>query len=404
MPEMRALRSLSALAHALLSTWALGCGDVEHPPPAVIEPPDAGTAGGINLPPGDGGGPRAPDGSMACGGVRIPALVERPQLYFLIDASGSMGERIRARGPTKYSAARIAMAELLRAIGHRVRYGAAVFPGPSQTEACAPGRELFPLTDGDPLASHTTRDNGPVLQLLLDQLATRGPSGPTPTAASLRAVRALLEHEPGRRHVVLATDGAPNCNLATKSCPAGLCIPDIELSVLQSSPPLTCGIDVSCCSPDVVAESPATLCLDEPDTVAEVEALTAAGIPTYVIGMPGSEVYSSLLSALARAGGTARGGELAYYAVTDEGELTEALFAIGTGLAIGCEIALGTDPEDPGLVNLYFDGSLVPQSAADGWEWTSAGALTLRGESCRALEAGEVAAVEAVYGCRTVVR
>jgi hypothetical protein len=144
--------------------------------------------------------------------------------------------------------------------------------------------------------------------------------------------------------------------------------------------------------------------MDDARLLTELGALLELGIPTYVIGMPGSEVYREVLEQAARAGGAPRRGEPAYYAVADEAELAEALLEIGSGLTIGCDLSLEGSPEDPHLVNVYLDRELLPQSSSDGWEWASGSEVTLRGAACEKLQAGAVSHVEIVYGCATVVR
>ncbi len=67
-------------------------------------------------------------------------------------------------------------------------------------------------------------------------------------------------------------------------------------------------------------------------------------MPTYVIGMPGAEAYADVLDRLAIAGGTARDGAPSYYDAADTGALGEALYAIGTGVAISCSIELESAP------------------------------------------------------------
>jgi hypothetical protein len=387
---------------------ALGCQKVEHPPPPGVDgnarpEPSASADGGLILPkPGGEPSIPAPDGSIACGGQRIPAVVDRPNLYFVIDVSGSMAEPIVRNGLMKYTAARRAVGEVLRAIGHRVRYGTMIFPASAGEASCEGGKEIFALTQGDPLADREPGSNGPTLQLLLNRLASRVPEGGTPTAAALAAARASLGHELGRSHVILATDGAPNCGQSV-SCPSDQCIPDIERASTDQGD--VCGVDLNCCGLGVVSGvSLRSLCIDEDATVAEVAALSEASIPTYVIGMPGSEAYGSVLERLAETGGTARSSGSAYYAVTDQDQLTDALLEIGAGLTIGCEIELDSAPQDPALVNLYFDSTLVPQDPADGWDWSDEAAVILRGRACDTLKSGDVSDVQLVYGCQTVVR
>ena len=63
----------------------------------------------------------------------------------------------------KYTATRIAVRDLLSDIGHRVNYGAAVFPGSDNPDGCMPGKEVFPTVGGDPLGSSQEGRLGPNL-------------------------------------------------------------------------------------------------------------------------------------------------------------------------------------------------------------------------------------------------
>ena len=63
-----------------------------------------------------------------CGNQRIPAISDPPNLYFVVDRSGSMSDPLPGSRYSKYENARIAISVMLRAVGHRVRYAAAVYP------------------------------------------------------------------------------------------------------------------------------------------------------------------------------------------------------------------------------------------------------------------------------------
>jgi hypothetical protein len=310
-----------------------------------------------------------------------------------------MAEPIDATGISKYLAARQAVGTLLRSIGHRVRYGAAIFPD-SRDEGCGGALQVFPPTRGDSLRAAPAGRDGPLLIELLNRLGSYAPVGGTPTAAALLQLLPALSSFGERTVVVLATDGAPNCN-ATAACTRTECIPDIEGGRFDGA---LCGQEFSCCDPAVLGPGAQRNCVDSDATQGAVEALRDAGVTTFVVGMPGSEEYGVLLDRLARAGGTPRSEGTAYYAVGDADALTQSLFEIGTGVAIECDIELRNIPPDATLVNLYFDGTVVPFSPEGGWQWTGEASLALVGEACATLRSGEIRDVEVVYGCQTVVR
>ncbi|HET9956540.1 MAG TPA: vWA domain-containing protein [Polyangiaceae bacterium] len=401
----------------MLSSF-IACHEVEHaplPPDSWSSTPDnAGAAPGILIP------PTTSHYSDNCGGEALIALTEAPIVYFVLDRSGSMAEATGEDAIAKYDAACGAVGDLLEEIGHRVRFGAAIYPA-NETE-CDSGVQIFAPTLGDAPASHAPGERGPILINLLKRLRSEIPSGSTPTAAALRRTLALLTGQ-GKAFVVLITDGAPNCGL--RSCDPDACIPDIESVRVDDA---TCGVDFSCCDPKYLARGSIPNCVDADASESAVAGLARAGIPTYVVGMPGSEVYAQLLERMAVAGGTAQEqAETGYFAVSDRAGLQKALAGIGAQVSLGCRLELTTAPQDLALVNVYLDGNLVGFDEADGWSWLHSAVqplenpqggaggqpemqrsqelvLELHGEACRALEAGEVRKVEITYGCQTVVR
>jgi hypothetical protein len=163
-----------ALGIALSAGAGLQCSSREHPP-SFVEPP-ANTSGGQ----GAGGGLTLLDASMdaaLCGNEQIPAITDPPNLYFVVDRSGSMLDPLPDNPRTKYENARIAISVMLRAIGHRVRYGAAVFPAPLNQDCCSPGAQIFPTTAGDPPNYAAHGENGPILTDLLKRLGNLPPAG-----------------------------------------------------------------------------------------------------------------------------------------------------------------------------------------------------------------------------------
>jgi len=358
---------------------------------------------------GSGGGPAKDDDAggldvgdasadpALCGDEQIPAISDPPNLYFVVDRSGSMTEPLSGSPYSKYQNARVAISVMLRAVGHRVRYAAAIYPALLNPDGCAPGMELFSLSAGDSPKYAARGENGPVLESLLLLLGSYPPAGGTPTAATLRELEPkILGLEGKKTYIVLMTDGAPNCNRELR-CGVDACIPNIEhLSVSD----VTCDDSFNCCSPKVSVGN----CVDADDSEAAVAAYAQAGVDTFVVGMPGSEAYRSMLNRLAIAGNTARPGNTQYYAVSDTKELSQALLRIGAQVAISCNLPLSQTPENPDLVNVYFDDQVVPKSDADGWRYTEENAIEFVGPTCEALTAGNVLNVQVLSGCPTVVR
>lgn len=376
------------LAAALL---ALSCAPAEERPGHHSTPKEAGLQEEGGIRPFEAGPPPA-DGAGFCGNQLIPVILERPNVYFIMDRSGSMEAMVDRYN--RYTTARLAIGEVLRAIGHRISYGAAVLPAFHNPDNCATGKQVFAATQGDPITADRTQ-NGPTLQTFLRLLASYPPSGNTPVAATLVALTPTLLALSGRTVAILATDGGPNCNLEAR-CSAASCIANIE-----GVNPLCTG-DFNCCDPANVRDGQ-VLCVDEDATIAALENLAQHDVSTYVVGLPGSNVYADALNRFAAAGRTAREGVTRYYAADDQPELTGALREILGSVAISCDIALDAKPPNSAMVNVYFDQRVVPLNAAHGWSWLDDRTLRIQGSRCEELKSGDVGQVQVLSGCTTVV-
>ena len=338
------------------------------------------------------------DASGLCGNQILPVRENRPNLYFVVDRSGSMSDPLEGSPYDKYESAQLAIRDVLLAVGHRVAYGAAVFPSFEGATGCEPGEEIYPTAPGDSVTYALAGEVGPNLDTFVHKLAAYAPYGNTPTSLTLEALYDTLTSLSGDTSVVLATDGAPNCNPEAQ-CGSDLCMADLGGWPVSST--VFCPLSISCCDPD--GPYGPVSCVDVDASVAAVKALADAGISTYVVGLPGSELFSEVLDNLAQAGGTARTGEVAYYRVEDSDALSESLRSIATGIAISCTIDLSEAPPDWNLVNVYFDGGVVPMND-DGWKRASNDTLEIVGQSCELLESGDVFQVQIAAGCPTVVK
>jgi len=393
-PWRAALLGLSAIA------WPLACGNESHPPSlADAGPQMPGTAG-------RGGGPLVIDEdadtspSGPCGEQVIPVVSDPPNLSFIIDHSGSMGEELAGSGLSKYENARLALSHVLRAVGHRINYGATIFPGLGGVTGCEAGDELMKVAPGDPASYARDGKTGPRLRDLLGRLSIADVDGGTPAAPTLYKMLDTLSELEGDTFVVLITDGAPNCN-DTLFCNAAGCIPNIEGVVTAG---IDCTGSVNCCAPSTRDPQANLGCVDAQASVDAVQALSDAAIHTFVVGMPGSEPYEQLLDQMAEVGGTARSGASKYFPVSDIDALEQALTAITASVAISCDIPLDYEPPDRDLVNVYFDDALVEYDPDSGWEWSDDGHVTIRGAACEQLSSGDVLEVQILAGCKTVVK
>ncbi len=350
--------------------------------------------------------------SAACGartGLPIPVCkgqplkrVSGPNVYFILDRSNSMSRPANPAdptSPTKWQVVLSDVADLMIAVGSEAQFGAAEFPG-SGDMSCSPGAEVMALTQGDGLPA---TEPGSTASVFLNA-TTGGTLGGTPTADTFVALTPELTGFKGHTFVILATDGGPNCNTTPgETCGADTCTANIDgLECLVGGGTCTAN-GANCCLPDSCVG--ATNCLDDTRTVAAIDALAhplqGEGVPTFVIGIPGSEAYSQVLTRMASAGGTALATKPYYQVDTaDSKSLVGAFAEIAAQIAATCVIQLEEAPADPAQVNVLLEGRVVPQSGANGW--TLSGSLvTVLGASCDKVHTGVHSPV-VTDGCPTV--
>jgi hypothetical protein len=329
----------------------------------------AALLGGAALSLGGGCGARTPlIVELSCTGDPLPVETDLPELYFVLDRSFSM------TFGRKWDRVREVVVELVIRMGPRARFGLAAFPAEGEG-SCAAGVELVPITPGDPTAGVPG-----ALAARFEAALSVEPAGGTPTAATLRELAGRLGARKNA-YVILATDGGPNCN-ADLQCPLERCILNVE-GVGSCSP-----TGPSCC------EQSRENCLDDENAISAVRELLAVGVPTFVVGIPGSDLYGPVLGAMAREGGTARPGEPAYYRVDAVGALLDTLEEIADRITRGCELRLVRAPAHPEGVRLWVRGAEI------GFSGFSVTGRTLRlgAEACSAF-AGDAASIVVRDGC-----
>lgn len=380
-PKVAAAATLGLLLFA-------GCGSGKRPPPAGdTATPDPGAAGGGGFvtdagstkPPGCG---TAPDGTY-CDCVDVPLFIDPPNMYFVLDRSGSMAES------NKWTQVRVVVGKILRTLGPRANFGAMIYPG-TGADTCAPGTEIMATRPGDPPSSGV---DGPTTETLLVRTQVP-PYGGTPTSAALQAALPIVKALPGKTFVILATDGAPNCN-AFGSCGFDSCQPNIEdVPGCPKEGPYNC-----CEPPDGFREN----CLDTSGSATAAAALKSAGIPVYVIGLPGTAAYEGVLDQLAVAGGTALSASPKYFAVdaASEEAMLGILKKVAAKIVARCEFELKEEPADPKLVNVYVDDVVLPYDPTATWK-IEGKTVTLLGATCDAVLRGDVLGVRIIAGCPRV--
>lgn len=337
-------------------------------------------------------------GEPNCGASKLTADPPVVNVLLVIDKSSSMQDE-SGFSQSKWLALRDGLTSALTQTKERVSYGMSFFPfgndpkaTPATCETPSVSEPLIPIADG------TT--SVPQILSALDQYL---PAGGTPTAAALKAAGDYLIHGagknlPGKSYVLLATDGGPNCNDDLR-CEAATCTLNME------------GFDCggNCCSPTLDPKGPES-CLDSDASEAAVKVLADAGVKTFVVGIPGSELYHATLDRLAQAGLEAQpGGPPYYYAVSASGDttgLTDVLTRITNGVITTCELQLGSTPPDLDRLNVVIDGQTIPQLGPDGWsvdQSTSPPTIVLKGATCQMMETQGAQAVDVTFGCPTVL-
>lgn len=269
-----------------------------------------------------------------------------PAVMLVLDRSASMASGFGSG--TRWSTLRSALATTLPALGEDVELGAFLYPAAGQAGQCA-------VPDAPALSPRAGQVNA-----VKALLASSTPGGATPTADAIDAAANALDQsiaadEP--RALVLATDGAPNCNpgLSPASC--------------------TC-IDGRAC---VSSER----CLDDARTAARLRSWAASGVPTWVIGIATEPTLSGVLNTLAVAGGRPKAGGQAFFSAASPAELTVAFDELQAQLR-SCVFLSPSVPDVGGAFGVTLDGVTIDADPANGWIWGALerGELVLRGAAC----------------------
>ena len=289
---------------------------------------------------------RASTGALPpiCDQMSLQSQTVPPNILLVVDRSTSMHQETSQapNAPSKVDAAKIALRQLLQNGAGKIRFGWMEYPADT---FCSPGTVSVECAD----------DSSAAISGKIDALF---PGGFTPIASSLNnALQYQGLHDSARSNfVILLTDGAPNCDLDPES-----------------------------------------------NSVKAVEALRAASIGTFVIGL-GEELNSSepaALNRMAEAGGHARQDATKYFSANTLQEL-EAVFQSIGGMVMSCVISLNPPPENPALILVSLDGQAVARdpSHQNGFDYDrSNNQMQLYGAVCDKLRSGQVGKLEVKMGC-----
>jgi hypothetical protein len=305
---------------------------------------------------------------VACPDMAVTLSRAYPIVTFVLDRSTSMNADIGdADVPqSRWQALGNALANAIPRIDRGVEIGALVFPDTASSELCdVPASVTLP---------HARGNAGTLISIMQNT----APGGATPTAVALDvAARELLAARASTngRALVLATDGAPDCN------------EDLDVNTCR------CVLGGSPCVR-------AMRCLDDERTVAQIEDYRQKGLSTYVVGIqsrPGS-MFNEVLDAMAAAGGCAQADAAQkYYLARSEAELNAALTAISS--LVGTCVFLTNEVIDPNHdIQLLLDGTPL---ATNQWEWQNRtnGELILRRDVCDYVLSEDAPLLEAHIKC-----
>jgi hypothetical protein len=392
---------------------------------SVVDPSAGGGTGGttgadLNLrdggPPGEGprdaagaaGRAEGPDvsdcarftGLDECGVTSVEATFSAANVLLVIDKSSSMDDQPGGFELKKWDALKAALGPALAAVQGELSFGLLLYPFGKQAEIpldCFEGCCQVPT--GSAAIQVDIEPGVRSLSKVMSALDATAPGGGTPTAAALDAALSYFTTGAGKdlkgdRFVLLATDGGPNCGANETICAADRCTPNLDG---------LCPADQgNCCAGE------GSYCLTDVAVIEKIRELADASVPTFVIGIPGTERYADYLSAFATAGGVPNpDAPPAYYAVSAEGGvdgLTQTLVEITTHLVRSCDVDLGAVPPIENLVNVAVDCDIVPFEAGAGWGISSAAptTLVLAGDTCDRVKREGARRIDVVYGCPTV--
>jgi len=343
-------------------------------------------------------------------------------VLIVLDRSGSMGLVVDpVQETTLWSSVRSALSASLEETTDAISFGLELFPmtdeGPVPYEcdgtACCAVPSATSGLDADVVPGVENRTK---ISELLD---TVGFGGGTPTAAALARAHTYFSTGAGKdingqRFVMLATDGGPNCN-ADLTCEREKCTRNIDKGCTN--------LELNCCdSANTPAFDVPQGCLDDEGTTAQIEALKDINVETFVIGLPGSELYAAQLNAFAESGGRPRqGADESYYKVGADGA-SDGLLAvfreITTQLITSCLVPLDHAVDEKKL-NVAVNCELIPSLGAkgggaagatgaetNGWYYdvpldATNGVIQLVGPICDKIETEGVERIDLLEGCDT---
>lgn len=331
----------------------------------------------------DAGGRDAPDdGPVKCTPGRFTFELATAQLMFVIDRSGSMAFSLDGRQPnsqgnlppgvmSRWDTLRDALFATITPFDNALAMGAKFYPeeGPG---GLAPPDEACRTDVGVGIAP--ARGNSSSIINVFD---TTQPNGGTPTSEAIRLAAQYLQGTRSvARTMVLATDGAPNCNGALDNT-----------RCICTTANGNCG-----------GQNAQYNCLDDTRAIDVVRnVFETMKIPVYVIGIGSTErpAFLKVLDDMAVAGGRPRAAAPFHYNVQTAAEMKSALGTISDSVA-KCTYLTPSAPTDPNAISVEIAGKSIPRDPThtNGWDWVDQafGTLAFFGDACTAASSGTASA------------
>jgi hypothetical protein len=309
------------------------------------------------------------------------------QLMFVLDRSGSMAFSLSGQDPlppgelSRWVTLRNALAQTILPFDGQLAMGAKFFPEVLPEDSLGDPADACRVDTGVAVAPAIGRANA-----ILSVFDTTQPIGGTPTADAVRLGAQYLSGRRGvARTMILATDGAPNCNGALDA-----------VTCTCTTPRFDCARD-----PQVGAFS----CLDDGRTVGVIgDIFQQQNIPVYVIGIGSTESaqFLQVLDQMAVAGGRPRAGTPKHYSAQSSAELGDALSTIRDSIT-KCTYLTPSAPTDPNAITVSIGGAQIARdpSHQDGWDWVDQafGELAFFGPACDAASRNSASSVTGVVTC-----
>jgi len=293
-----------------------------------------------------------------------PSSVE---VMFIIDRSGSMSSGLSGdpSGRSKWQILRDGLTPMVQSLAGKMTVGAKFYPEAHDGRFRDPSVACRVDVSVDREPSRSTD--------FLETFDATSPAGGTPTADAIRTTMdyfAKNEDRSRSRFLIIATDGAPNCN--------GSDALDSRTCVCTTVEPNGCR----------TGSSNPYNCLDDDRTSTLIkDALENKFIPTYVLGLGSLDrpEFTQALDRMAVAGGRPRESEPRFYEVRNAESLADALNGIERNIS-ACTYVTPSRPENADSMTVTIGGRAVvrDETHRSGWDWLDRdyGKIGFYGNAC----------------------